>query len=159
MAGGWAGRGWGGGGALAALPTWRIQHGKTWALVFYHQATWVPYAVAPSNGSSTRNQSALMRARAAPASAAPTRAALPHAAPTRSLKAQSMAPLNGERKLPRPPSRWVGEIDGESASNSWAAFLPGGPSDDHAGETPSLGCNPMCSRLQPCVPEAADLCI
>ena len=132
-------------------PNMAIQHGNTWVWAFYHQATWVPYAVAPSNGSSTRNQSALMRARAAPARAAPARAALPHAAPTHSRKAESMAPLNGERTLPRPPSRWVGEIADASVSNSWAALLPGGPADDHAGETPSL-------RLQPDVLEAAALC-
>jgi len=138
-----------------------IQHGDRWAWAFHHQATWVPYAVAPCNGSSTRNQSALMRARAAPA-----RAALPHAAPTHARKVQSMAPLNGEqRKLPRSPSRWLGEIADASVTKSWAALLPGGPADDHAGEKPSLmqpnvleaaalctrSCCPMHLRLPPCV--------
>ena len=95
----------------------------------------MPYAVAPSNGSSTRNQSALMRARAAPARVAPT-----HGAQTHARTAQSMALLDGPRKLSRPPSRWVGEIADASVSNSWAALLPGGPADDHAAalvEAPS----------------------
>ena len=95
----------------------------------------MPYAVAPSNGSSTRNQSALMRARAAPARVAPT-----HGAQTHARTAQSMALLDGPRKPSRPPSRWVGEIADASVSNSWAALLPGGPADDHAAalvEAPS----------------------
>ena len=86
-----------------------------------------------------------MRARAAPARVAPT-----HGAQTHARTAQSMALLDGPRKLSRPPSRWVGEIADASVSNSWAALLPGGPADDHAGEKPSRS-------PQPTLPEAARL--
>ena len=43
-----------------------------------------------------------------------------------------LAPL---KEPPRPTSRWVGEIVDATVSNSRAALLPGGPSDDdHGGE-------------------------
>ena len=95
------------------------------------RATWAPapYPAAPADGGSTRNQSALMRARAAHTRFAPTRT--PKAA---HLETRSTAELNGERAPPLPPSRWVGEIADATVSKSWAALLPGGaPDGDHGG--------------------------